>query len=110
MSKREVLTQIYPDELEYIFQKKREAEIQRYEDYRHMMMAVAAGFGSKTEDGETLFEIYSRQLDEIIGKLEGVKTEKVDIENEYTENHVHEQFDKLKELQEIIASTAGKRG
>ena len=71
MSKNEVLEQVYPDELKYIFKKKREKEIQRYEGYRHMMIAIAAGFGAKTEDDESLYEIYNRQLDQIIDELKG---------------------------------------
>lgn len=101
------MTQVYPDELEYIFRKKREKEINRYESYRHTMIAVAAGFGGKTEDGETLFEIYSRQLNEIIGKLESV--DKSMEEKEYTPDGIDKELDKLRGLQGIISQTQVKK-
>lgn len=107
MSKQEVLTQVYPDELEYIFRKKREKEINQYESYRHTMIAVAAGFGGKTEDGETLFEIYSRQLNEIIGQLESV--DKSMEEKEYTPDGIDKELAKLRGLQGIISQTQVKR-
>lgn len=107
MSKQEVLTQVYADELEYIFRKKREKEINRYESYRHTMTAVAAGFGGKNEDGETLFEIYSRQLNEIIGQLESV--DKSMEEKEYTPDGIDKELDKLRGLQGIISQTKKKK-
>ncbi|MCF8002443.1 MAG: hypothetical protein K9K76_11395 [Halanaerobiales bacterium] len=45
MSKKEVLEQVYPDELEYIFEKKKEKELKRYMGYMNQIMAVTAGFG-----------------------------------------------------------------
>lgn len=101
------MTQVYPDELEYIFRKKREKEINQYESYRHTMIAVAAGFGGKTEDGETLFEIYSRQLNEIIGQLESV--DKSMKEKEYTPDGIDKELDKLRGLQGIISQTKKKK-
>lgn len=101
------MTQVYPEELEYIFRKKREKEINQYESYRHTMIAVAAGFGGKTEDGETLFEIYSRQLNEIIGRLESV--DKSEEEKEYTPDGIDKELDKLRGLQDIISQTQLKK-
>mgnify|MGYP001428706323 CR=1 FL=1 len=92
MSKSEVLEQIYPDELEYIFKKKREKEIQRYEGYQHLMIAVAAGFGAETENGESLYKVYSEQLNDIIEQLKGTEVE----EKEYTPEDVDRELEKLK--------------
>lgn len=106
MSKNEVLEQVYPDELEYIFRKKREKEIQRYEGYRHMMIAIAAGFGAKTEDDESLYEIYNRQLDQIIDELKGTDGPE---EKEYTPEDIDKELDKLRRLQGIINQTQAKK-
>jgi len=107
MSKNEVLEQVYPDELEYIFRKKREKEIQRYEGYRHMMIAIAAGFGAETEDGESLYKIYNQQLDEIIEELKG--TREYEGEKKYTPEDIDRELEKLKGLQEIINQTQAKK-
>lgn len=107
MSKNEVLEQVYPDELEYIFKKKREKEIQRYEGYRHMMIAIAAGFGAETEDGESLYKIYNQQLDEIIEELKG--TGEYEGEKKYTPEDIDRELEKLKGLQGIINQTQAKK-
>lgn len=107
MSKKEVLEQVYPDELEYIFRKKREKEIQRYEGYQHLMIAVAAGFGAETEDGESLYKIYNQQLDEIIEELKG--TREYEGEKKYTPEDIDRELEKLKGLQEIINQTQAKK-
>lgn len=107
MSKNEVLEQVYPDELEYIFKKKREKEIQRYECYRHMMIAIAAGFGAETEDGESLYKIYNQQLDEIIEELKG--TREYEGEKKYTPEDIDRELEKLKGLQGIINQTQAKK-
>lgn len=107
MSKKEVLEQVYPDELEYIFRKKREKEIQRYEGYRNVMIAIAAGFGAETEDGESLYKIYNQQLDEIIEELKG--TREYEGEKEYTPEDIDKELDKLRGLQGIINRTQAKK-
>lgn len=101
------MTQVYPDELEHIFRKKREKEINQYESYRHTMIAVAAGFGSETEDGQSLFEIYSRQLDEIIRRLESADNSEE--EKEYTSEVIDKELAKLRGLQGIISQTKKKK-
>jgi hypothetical protein len=45
MSKREVLEQVYPGEIEYIFDKKREHELKRYIGYMNQIMAASSAFG-----------------------------------------------------------------
>lgn len=97
MSKKEVLEQVYPDELEYIFKKKKEKEIQRYESYKHTMIAVAAGFGAETKDGESLYKIYNQQLNEIIDQLQG-KGESEPEKKKYTPKDIDKELDKLKGL------------
>ena len=112
MSKEEVLTQVYPDEIEYIFRKKRQQVEERYEGYLHQLNAILAGFGAKTEDGCSFYEKYQQQIVEIIKALEGTENKKEDIDTEknYTKEYVNKQFDKLKSLQEVIASTKTMRG
>lgn len=107
MSKKEVLEQVYPDELEIIFERKRQQEIQRYEDYRHTMIAVAAGFGGKTEDGKTLFEIYNKQIDDVINQLENGNQDYE--EKEYTVETVDQELDKLRGLNNLINQTKQKK-
>ena len=111
MSKEEVLTQVYPDEIEYIFRKKRQQVVERYEGYLHQLNAILAGFGAKTEDGSSFYEIYQRQIVGIIEELGGKENRKEDIDTEknYTKEYVNKQFDKLKGLQEVIASTKTMR-
>lgn len=98
MSKSEVLEQIYPDELEYIFKKKREREIRRFESYQHLMIAVAAGFGAETENGESLYKVYSEQLNDIIEQLKGTEVE----EKEYVPEDVDRELEKLKGFLGIV--------
>lgn len=107
MSKKEVLEQVYPDELEIIFERKRQQEIQRYEDYRHTMIAIAAGFGGKTEDGKTLFEIYNKQIDDVINQLENGNQDYE--EKEYTVETVDQELDKLRGLNNLINQTKQKK-
>lgn len=98
MSKKEVLEQIYPDELEYIFRKKQEREIRRFESYQHLMIAVAAGFGAETENGESLYKVYSEQLNDIIEQLKGTEVE----EKEYVPEDVDREIEKLKGFLGIV--------
>lgn len=73
MSKYEVLTQIYPDELKYIFDKKREKEIKRYQGYFNQIMAVAAGIGGGDSANEYVQDIIShiKELSNTDNKSEG---------------------------------------
>lgn len=79
MSKREVLEEIYPDELETIFkrnaQQQQLREIKRYEAYLWNLRTVAAGMGGETQRGESLYEIYSKELINTIKKLSNVEVE-----------------------------------
>lgn len=111
MSKKEILEQIYPDEVEYILRKKNEKEIRRYEDYRHTMIAIAAGFGAETEDGESLYKVYTQQLDKIISILSGEKIDErdnIDIwyeeyeELKSKENLTEEEEDRIRELKRLM--------
>lgn len=74
MSKKEVLDQVYPDELEIIYQKKKEREIVRHEGYRHNLVAIAAGMGGRTEDDKPLYGEYMQQLNDTIDLLAGEKS------------------------------------
>ena len=102
MSKKEVLEQIYPDEVNGLLRKVREEnvekEIQRYEGYRHMMIAVAAGMGGKTKDDKTLYEVYNQQLDEIIKQLQGKELVE---EEEVTREDIKKNTEILKRKQEV---------
>jgi len=98
MSKSEVLEQIYPDELEYIFRKKQERETRRFESYQHLMIAIAAGFGAETENGESLYKVYSEQLNDIIEQLKGTEVEG----KEYTPEEVDRELEKLKGFLGVI--------
>jgi hypothetical protein len=109
MSKKDVLDQVYPDELEYIFRKKKDQEIQRLEKYKHTMIAIAAGFGSKTESGESLFKIYNEEITKAIDNLKNNSQDNRS-EKEYTEEYINEQFEKLRMLQGKIASTGIRKG
>lgn len=109
MSKKEVLEQIYPDELDYIFRKKRDKEIQRYEGYRHTMIAVAAGFGGKTEDDKPLFEVYNQYLDEIIDQLQGNEKPVEEEKKEYTPEDLGNELNKLQGLIGIVEQTKNNK-
>ncbi len=106
MSKQEVLSQVYPDELEYIFRKKRDREIKRYDNYRHMMIAIAAGFGAETESGEPLYKVYSQQLDAIIAQMDSAEPVK---EKKYTPEDIDGELDKLRGLQGVINQTKARK-
>ncbi|MFW6327556.1 MAG: hypothetical protein ACOC2F_04520 [Bacteroidota bacterium] len=46
MSKKQILEQVYIDEVEYIYEEKRQKELQRYTGYLNQIMAAAAGSGA----------------------------------------------------------------
>jgi len=81
MSKREVLQQVYPDELEHIFDKKREKELHRYEGYMNQIMAVSAGFGGG-DSAKQYVEDVMNQIKELSNEN---KEDEVDIRDSYAE-------------------------
>lgn len=106
MSKERVLTEVYPDEIEFIFENRRNKEIKRYEDHRYTMIAVAAGMGAKTKDDKSLYEVLNHHLDEIIEKLNNVeKTDTEPEEKEYTVEHIDKELDKLKGILGAVKQT-----
>lgn len=98
MSKREVLEQIYPDELKTIFkqyaQQQQLKEIKRYEAYLWNMRAVAAGMGGETKSGESLYEIYSKELINTIKKISDVEVESKD--SSFDVNTAYYEYEGLK--------------
>ncbi|AZO96128.1 hypothetical protein [Halocella sp. SP3-1] len=96
MSKREVLEQIYPDEIEIIFkqhaQQQQLQEIKRYEGYLWSMRAVAAGMGGETKDGKSLYEVYTKELINNIKKLSDIE----DDSSSFDVNEAYYEYEKLK--------------
>lgn len=85
MSKKEVLTQVYPDELDYIFDKKREQELKRYMGYFNQIMAVSAGFGGGDSAKEYVKEIASTIEELSNNKDTDKKTDIRELHSEYEE-------------------------
>ncbi|SDM21028.1 hypothetical protein [Halarsenatibacter silvermanii] len=63
MSKKEVLEDVYPDELEYIFEEMRREECRRYMDYYNQL---AAGMVGQTKKDDRTIEKY---IEEIIKEI-----------------------------------------
>lgn len=87
MSKREVLTQVYPDELDYIFEKQRERELKRYLGYLNQIMAVSAGFGGG-DSAQEYIDMIQEQVRELSSDEE--QEEKNNI------NEWYKEYDQLK--------------
>ena len=102
MSKKEILTQVYPDELEEIFEYEKINELKRYENYLWHIRAVAAGMGAKTKDGSSLYEIYTKEIADIIKNITDDKQEQsFDVNKAYYEYKELKEKDNLtKEEQE----------
>ncbi len=100
MSKKEVLEDIYPEELDYIYQKKKEKELNKYEGYRHQLLSVMAGSGAKTESGDSLFSLYMKELNDKIDILEN--KDKPVVNKHYTPETIDKELDKLRGLQGVI--------
>lgn len=90
MSKNEVLQQVFPEELEYIYDKKRVRELHRYEGYMNQIMAVAAGFGG----GDNAKE-YVQDVTDHIQELADNNEDKVDIRD------LHSELEELKAKDEL---------
>lgn len=86
MSKKEVLNEIYPDELEYIFDIQRRRELERYSDYLNQFMATSSAFGG----GDSAKE-YIENLIDHINILSGNEENNSNIDDWYKE------YEKLKE-------------
>lgn len=91
MSKNEVLTQVYPDEIDYIFDKKREKELKRYMGYLNNIMAVSAGFG-----GGDSAEEYVQDIMDKIRKLSNSKQNKENKNREITKEDIKKNTERLK--------------
>lgn len=97
MTPNQVLEQIYPDEVDYLFksysEKQQLEEIKRYEGYLWSMRAVAAGMGGETKGGESLYEVYSKELINNIKKLSDIE----DDSSSFNVNEAYYEYEKLKD-------------
>lgn len=110
MSKKEVLTQVYPDEIVFIFEKKREKELKRYMGYLNQIMAVSAGFGGGESAKEYVQDVVDR-VKELNGddknnkgqeedKISNLHERKKELEEK--ENLTAKEKEKLKDINEQI--------
>ena len=66
MTKKEILTEIYPDELDYIFEEMKLRELKRYEGYYNELMAGLIG---NTKEGDNTIPNYFNEINNAIKKL-----------------------------------------
>ncbi|MFW5916453.1 MAG: hypothetical protein ACOCTM_03165 [Bacteroidota bacterium] len=91
MTKMEVLNQIYPDELEIIFEKKREKKLRRYMGYLNQIMAVSAGFG-----GGDAAQDYVQDVIDQIKFLSNVPNSKPKEKKEHTKESLKNELKKIR--------------
>lgn len=127
MSKNEVLNQIYPDEIEYIFDIQRRNELEKYTGYLNQFMAASSAFGggdnakkyiedlidhinllSGNEESSSNIDDWYQEYEELKEKeTKTIKDEKRIKElKEKMNNHIDSEINKLKGLKDAPGGAA----
>lgn len=95
MSKNEILTQVYPDEIEYIYDQERTKEIRRVEGMYNQLIAGLLG-NSFYKDEDNITQNWFQSVAEMFDRLN--PSDKESKQEPKSEEEVKSELDKLRGL------------